>query len=479
MIRPGFRVALIAAGVAGLAACESSPRYPIEPGQPMGEGGMTVDQPRYPIHQDQAPQQQAQVQAPAPAPRPTYDDQPPPSSSDEGAPPRAAPMSHVETETLGAPGASSPHSSYAPPASSSYPPPPPPGAQPSGGYPSTYGENADLRGRQTDGLPRVRPAPPPALETPRTVQVQPFESVYDVAERVRTPIRAIIDLNGLRAPYTLTPGMMLRIPPPVVYTVKDGDTLFGVARRFSIDPRSLANLNDIPLETRVKPGQRLALPSLVRDKGPNPAARGDRPPGLIEPTQIAANTPYARPSATPAAPAASHDYARPPPIGAKPDATSDHAAVADALPPRSDVPPASESQVVGLGKGRFVWPVKGAILSAYGPKGAGQRNDGVNIAANSGDSVKAAAAGTVVYAGNSIPAFGNLVLVKHPGGWATLYGNLGKITVKNNAQVSQGQEVGTAGLSGAVDKPQVHFEIRYAPDAHEKAKPYDPATLLP
>ena len=70
-------------------------------------------------------------------------------------------------------------------------PPPLPTSGPNG-YPATYGET-DLRGRQTDGLPRIRPAPPPALEIPHTVQVQPFESVYDVAERVRTPLRALID----------------------------------------------------------------------------------------------------------------------------------------------------------------------------------------------------------------------------------------------------------------------------------------------
>jgi murein DD-endopeptidase MepM/ murein hydrolase activator NlpD len=264
--------------------------------------------------------------------------------------------------------------------------------------------------------------------------------------------------------------MMLRVPQPVVYTVREGDTLFGVARRFSIDPRSLANLNDIPLETRVKPGQRLALPSLVQDKGVNPQARGGRPEGLAAPKEMAAGNAYPRPS--PTQPASSRSG-----VG-KGDLSSEHAAT-EPLPPRVETPAASEAQIVALGKGKFTWPVKGEILSAYGPKGAGQRNDGVNIAASTGDSVKAAAAGTVVYAGNSIPAFGNLVLVKHPGGWATLYGNLGKITVKNNAPVSQGQEVGVAGVSGAVDKPQVHFEIRYAQNAPDKAKPYDPASLLP
>jgi murein DD-endopeptidase MepM/ murein hydrolase activator NlpD len=445
MIRLGFRIAILALPVAALAACEAEPRYPIVPGQPMGQGGMTVDQPRYPIQQGQTPS----------------------SAPPSGPPPRAAPMSDVETRPLGAPGSTPP--------SSTYPPPPPPGAA---GYPATYSADPDLRGRQTDGLPRLRPAPPPALETPRTVQVQPFESVYDVAERVRTPIRAIIDLNHLRPPYTLTAGTILNIPPPVIYTVKDGDTLFGVARRFSIDPRSLANLNDIPLETRIKSGQRLALPSLVRDKGPNPAARGAKPEGLTEPTETAVAGGSARPGQTPATvPGAAHAYARPTGT-AKADSGADRAAT-EPLPPRPETPAASDSEITALGKGKFAWPVRGAIISTYGPKGAGQRNDGVNIAASTGDSVKAAAAGTVVYAGNSIPAFGNLVLVKHPGGWATLYGNLGKITVKNNAQVTQGEEVGTAGISGAVDKPQVHFEIRYAQNPHDKAKPYDPATLLP
>ena len=94
-----------------------------------------------------------------------------------------------------------------------------------------------------------------------------------------------------------------------------------------------------------------------------------------------------------------------------------HATVAPALP--TAAPAASDAEVAAQAKGRFTWPLRGQILSGFGVKGPGQRNDGVNIAAESGETVKAAAAGVVVYAGNSVPAFGNLVLVKHPGGWAT------------------------------------------------------------
>ena len=424
MIRFGLPAVMVGASALTLAACTATPNYPITEGQPAGRGGVSVSPPRYPINPPEGSQHAAYP--------PTAS--PPPFAEDEGAPPKAAPSGSIEEQPLNAPG------------------PIPPGGYPTAG--------SDLRGRQSEGAPRLPPAPPPALETPREVQVQPFENLYDVAERTRTPIRAIIDANNLRPPYALAPGTVLRIPSPAIYTVAEGDTLFGVARRFGVDPRSLANLNDIPLETRVRPGQRLALPSLVHDRGAIAAANGARPEGLSETVASAA------PEASPVkndwrkTPAASHPFAVEP-------------------PPRVETPPASESDIASLGKGKFIWPVRGEILSNFGPKGPGQRNDGLNIAAADGAVVKAAAAGTVVYAGASIPAFGNLVLVKHPGGWATLYGNLGKITVKNNAQVAQGEQVGLAGVSGAVDRPQVHFEIRYAPNPKDKAKPYDPATLLP
>jgi murein DD-endopeptidase MepM/ murein hydrolase activator NlpD len=142
-------------------------------------------------------------------------------------------------------------------------------------------------------------------------------------------------------------------------------------------------------------------------------------------------------------------------------------------------PPPTQSDVVTAGRGKFLWPATGQVISGFGPKSDGQRNDGVNIAAASGDSVRSAASGEVVYAGNQVPSFGNLVLIKHPGGWVTAYAHLAGIDVKNRDQVSQGQRIGDVGQTGAVDRPQLHFEIRYAPTPRDKATPVDPMTLLP
>jgi murein DD-endopeptidase MepM/ murein hydrolase activator NlpD len=135
--------------------------------------------------------------------------------------------------------------------------------------------------------------------------------------------------------------------------------------------------------------------------------------------------------------------------------------------------------VATAGKGKFVWPTAGALISGFGPKSDGQRNDGLNISANAGDPVRASADGEVVYAGDQVVGFGNLVLVKHTGGWVTAYAHLSKILVKNRDQVTQGQEIGSVGQTGQVDRPQLHFEIRYAPSAKDKAVPVDPMLILP
>ena len=76
------------------------------------------------------------------------------------------------------------------------------------------------------------------------------------------------------------------------------------------------------------------------------------------------------------------------------------------------------------GHGRFLWPVKGKIISGYGPKEGGLFNDGINIGAKEGEDVVAADSGVVVYAGNEIRGFGNLVLVKHADGWMTAYATM-------------------------------------------------------
>ena len=106
------------------------------------------------------------------------------------------------------------------------------------------------------------------------------------------------------------------------------------------------------------------------------------------------------------------------------------------------------------------WPVEGRILSRFGAKPGGRFNDGVNLAATAGAPIRAAAAGVVAYAGDAIPGFGNLVLIKHPGGWVTAYGHAEAMLVSRGSNVAAGDIIARAGATGAVTEPQVHFEVR-------------------
>lgn len=121
----------------------------------------------------------------------------------------------------------------------------------------------------------------------------------------------------------------------------------------------------------------------------------------------------------------------------------------------------------------MVWPVQGRLLSGYGRQDGGEFNDGVNLAAAAGSVVKAAADGTVTYAGRD-EAFGNLMLVEHANGWITAYAHLEAMYAKSGDTVKQGAMIGRVGATGKANKqPQLHFELR------QGKQPVDPMLLMP
>ena len=310
------------------------------------------------------------------------------------------------------------------------------------------------------------------------------------------------------------------------YTVAKGDTQAAVAKRFHINPRELRAANDLAPDEPLDRGMKLKLPSDAHDHGRDAHASG----ALIAPkVQVAAAKPFRTPpppddsaappvevaaaTAPPARvvtpPPATHpivggppvarstvplptprpsqtgelsgDTEGPPPMPGSPTfrAANDHAAVTSIHPPVTKGFPSS-AELASLGKGRFIWPVRGEIVTRFGDMGHDLKNDGLNISADLGSTVRSAADGQVVYAGNSVPGFGNMVLVKHADGWLTAYGHLARIDVKISQKVLQGDQIGQVGDSGGVDRPQLHFEVRYAPpSSREKARAVDPSILLP
>ena len=121
---------------------------------------------------------------------------------------------------------------------------------------------------------------------------------------------------------------------------------------------------------------------------------------------------------------------------------------------------------------QFRWPVRGRIISGFGTKPNGEKNDGINLAVPEGTSVKAAETGTVIYAGNELAGYGNLVLIRHADGWVSAYAHNKDMLVKRGDTVRRGQVIAHAGMTGSVSAPQVHFELR------KGAKPVNPLDYL-
>jgi murein DD-endopeptidase MepM/ murein hydrolase activator NlpD len=122
----------------------------------------------------------------------------------------------------------------------------------------------------------------------------------------------------------------------------------------------------------------------------------------------------------------------------------------------------------------FIWPLDvGVIVSTYGPKAGNRYNDGMNIAAPAGTPVRAAADGVVIYTGNELRSFGNLILIRHAAGWSSAYAHTETVRVKRNQKVGKGAIIAAVGNSGSVPCSQLHFELR------REANAVDPLALLP
>jgi murein DD-endopeptidase MepM/ murein hydrolase activator NlpD len=273
------------------------------------------------------------------------------------------------------------------------------------------------------------------------------------------------DLNNLEAPYILRPGKVLKGPPKTLkgYVPVAGDTLALIAKRFSTTSKALAALNG----ATVRPGKRMTLPDGVRDRGP---VRETLRSGPIDPPVTRPTTVTPPVNERPPAPVITPRPYVPIPVTPRPQTTSPIPSAASS--------PLSDAQISALGRGRFVWPLRGEMISDFGPKGTGQRNDGINIRARTGETVRSAAAGDVVYAGDQVPGFGNLILVKHADGWVTAYGHLARVDVRMQQKVVQGQQLGLAGDTGGMSEVQLHFEVRYAPVPTERARPVNPELVL-
>ncbi|WP_225773293.1 M23 family metallopeptidase [Inquilinus sp. Marseille-Q2685] len=295
-------------------------------------------------------------------------------------------------------------------------------------------------------------------QRPATVQVQPGDDVLAIVRRYDVSMPSLIALNGLQPPYALQPGQTLRLPgapgsaPGPAPTI----TLPGAV---ATAPGATAPMGGTPLNTVPSTGGGLSVQRLPPPGG----AAGPVAPGTVPPAVPGAVPPAgAATGQTPVAPttgAPTSIVPKPPPATVPPVASA-------------TVPPPAATQAPRASS-RFAWPVTGSVIAGFNAPLGGKPNQGINISAPAGTPIKAAGPGTVAYAGNELRGYGNLVLIQHGDGLVTAYAHAASLSVKKGDQVTAGQSIGTVGQTGAVDAPQLHFEVR------KNSAPVDPKQYLP
>jgi len=224
-------------------------------------------------------------------------------------------------------------------------------------------------------------------------------------------------------------------PHGKIIIVRKGDTIYALSRRHNVTVRAIIRDNRLKPPYLLYPGQKLKSPATGRHS----VKKGDTIYSLSRKYRVDM-TSFAR----------LNHLKRPYVLSIGQKLTVPGGVESSERP---YLPPPQS------GKG-FMWPVKGPLLSSFGPKAKGYHNDGINIAAKSGSYVRAAESGIVVHGGSKIRGFGKLILIRHSNGWITAYAHNSSILVKKGQSVKRGRTIARVGSSGSVTRPQLHFEMR-------------------
>ena len=250
----------------------------------------------------------------------------------------------------------------------------------------------------------------------RTITVYEGDSLYSISKREGVSIKSIIKANKLEPPFTLYKGDRLIIAKPKVHIVKKGHTLYDIANCYEVSISDIMKINQLNNNDKIYLGDKLLIPLYdnTNQTNCNNITKVTITKEVNKTSEKKKNNNYS-----------------------------------------------------------YMWPVKGKIISKFGLLAKGLRNDGINISADIGNPVLAIESGKIVYAGNEIQAFGNLILIKHYNNKTSAYAHLDKINVKKGESVNKGQIIALVGNSGKVSIPQLHFELR------DKDGPLDPLKYLP
>lgn len=320
------------------------------------------------------------------------------------------------------------------------------------------GISADVKLRRDEliALPQRVAEPSPATGAAQTGPIQPSAAPLDVTAVATTAL----DRAGPQTPVTDAP--LASFPTsvgaePIQHKVARGETVFTIARLYNVPVNAITEWNGLGADLAVREGQFLLVPKTAQTATPTATPTTSTPVPAAIPTPAPAEPAPGTGSPTPIPPSA---------VLPLPDETPSAPIPKASVPDAPDIGTSTPApQPTTNANATLVYPVQGSIIRAY----AAGRNEGIDIGAAAGTSVKSAGGGSVA-AVTTDTSGASIVVIKHNDGLLTVYTNLDGVTVAKGASVSQGQAIGKV---RAGEPSFLHFEVRRGLTS------VDPADFLP
>ncbi|WP_347113999.1 murein hydrolase activator NlpD [Leclercia sp. S52] len=336
---------------------------------------------------------------------------------------------------------------------------------------SVGGNSGSSTGNSSGGM-LITPPPKMGTTTQQTPQIQPVQPVVTQPTQIQPVDQPVQTENG-RIVYNRKYGNIPKgsYTGGSTYTVKRGDTLFYIAWITGNDFRDLAQRNNVQAPYGLEVGQTLQVGNATG----KPLTPGNTVSvadvtaqnNSVTPAQKSSTVVASQPTITYSEDSGEQSANKMLPNN-KGAATVVTAPVT--APVVSSTVPVASSQTSSSPISSWRWPTEGKVIENFSSSEGG--NKGIDIAGSKGQAIIATGDGRVVYAGNALRGYGNLIIIKHNDDYLSAYAHNDTMLVREQQEVKAGQKIATMGSTGT-SSTRLHFEIRY------KGKSVNPLQYLP
>ncbi|MDD7022388.1 MAG: peptidoglycan DD-metalloendopeptidase family protein [Aeromonadales bacterium] len=303
--------------------------------------------------------------------------------------------------------------------------------------------------------------------------VQQGDTLFSIAFRYGQNYKSLAQDNGIEPPYSIKTGQVIHIGGSAQsassqsgsYTVKQGDNLTSVSRATGIPPSAIVRVNNLQAPYRLVPGQVLTIEDPDARRATSRSEQQVVPvagvqAGTVTDTVVSRKVTVSGPNGTKTTVEGGDKAQQDKAQASQPQQGEAVAATT----------PVASGRTRSAGGVTWMWPASGKVIRSFSLNENG--NKGIDIAGTRGQNVMAAADGQVVYAGNALRGYGNLVIINHDNEYLSAYAHNDSLLVREGQKVKRGQSVARMGSTDS-DRVNLHFEIRY------RGKSVNPLGYLP